>query len=143
MTRQWRWLPRPDARGLFHRASTSNVSESLEGEAAVDVRTIDLRERLRAPSPAIGAVILSRAPVVSDPWPVRAIGPQSPGKTKRVVEEVEPPERIASGWWNQPYDLVYRWIVSNDGARALFVRATPSPGGGGDEGGWRLVGIAD
>ena len=128
--------PRPDGRGQFRHATTARVHERIDTKATP---VIDLRERLRAPSPAIGAVILSRAPVVGDPWPVRAVGTASingPRKERRVVEEVEPPERIASGWWDSPYELVYRWVVSNDGVRALFARAA-------EEGGWRLIGVAD
>ncbi|MEO7096768.1 MAG: hypothetical protein ABI175_26150, partial [Polyangiales bacterium] len=140
--------PRPDGRGTFRPATTTNVHERLSPDAQASmIPRIELRERLRAPSPAIGAVILSRAPIPGDPWPVRAIGPgearaslvgrpASQGTKKRVVEEVGPPEHVASGWWDEPYQLVYRWVVANDGARALFARAA-------EQGGWRLIGVAD
>jgi hypothetical protein len=68
---------------------------------------------------------------------------------RRLVEEVTAPEHVASGWWNEPYALVYRWALSNDGARALFCRAAPSPAPAAgdaraiDPGAWRLVGVAD
>ena len=150
--------PRPDGRGTFRPATTSNVHERLSPTAQAEMLPrIELRERLRAPSPAIGAVILSRAPIPGDPWPVRAIGGGETGrpslvgrpisfklnadsfgtpKQKRVVQEVGPPEHVASGWWDEPYQLVYRWVVANDGARALFARAA-------EQGGWKLIGVAD
>jgi hypothetical protein len=142
--------PRPDGRGAFRPATTTNVDERLSPEARKAILPhIELRERLRAPSPAIGAVILSRAPIPGDPWPVRAIGgsdlarpsligrpSNGAGRPRRVVEEVGPPEHVVSGWWDEPYQLVYRWVVANDGARALFARAA-------EQGGWRLVGVAD
>jgi hypothetical protein len=123
--------PRPDGRGAFRPADAHVVRERASAPTPPPV----LRERLRAPSAALGAVILSRAPVPGDPWPIRALGSSDP-RRRRVVREVGPPERIASGWWNEPYDLVYRWIVGDDGARALFARAS-------EGGAWRLVGVAD
>jgi nucleotidyltransferase/DNA polymerase involved in DNA repair len=144
--------PRPDGRGIFRPATTTNVHERLHAEDQVAMLPrIELRERLRAPSPAIGAVILSRAPIPGDPWPVRAIGggrengarpsligrpTSATARSPRVVADVGPPEHVVSGWWDEPYQLVYRWVVANDGARALFARAA-------EQGGWRLVGVAD
>jgi hypothetical protein len=123
--------PRPDGRGVFRPADAKQVPES----ASTPPPAPSLRERLRAPSPAVGVVILSRAPIPGDPWPVRAIGVSDP-RRRRVVREVSPPERVVGGWWSEPFELVYRWIVADDGARALFVRAA-------EEGGFRLVGVAD
>lgn len=123
--------PRPDGRGVFRPADSHLVAE----HATTPAPAPSLRERLRAPSSSIGAVILSRAPVPGDPWPIRAIGNSDP-RRRRVVREVGPPERIASGWWSEPFDLVYRWVVGDDGARALFARAS-------EGGAWRLVGVAD
>jgi len=125
--------PRPDGRGTFVVANSSTV---LEQATTPPDAPIELRERLRTPSPAIGAVVLSRAPIPGDPWPVRAIGPTNPRAHKRTVAQVEPDERIVGGWWEEPYELVYRWVVADDGARALFARAA-------EHGGWRLVGLAD
>lgn len=123
--------PRPDGRGVFRPADTSLVPE----HASAPPPAPTLRERLRTPSPSVGAVILSRAPIVGDTWPVRAVGSSDPRRPRRV-REVGPPERVTSGWWSEPYDLVYRWVVADDGARALFARAA-------EEGGFRLVGVAD
>ncbi|MBI2394726.1 MAG: hypothetical protein HYV09_34475 [Deltaproteobacteria bacterium] len=123
--------PRPDGRGVFREADAHIVPERAQEPPPSPV----VRERLRAPSPSVGAVILSRAPVPGDPWPIRAIANTDP-RRRRVVREVGPPERITSGWWNEPFDLVYRWVVGDDGVRALFARAS-------EGGAWRLVGIAD
>jgi len=123
--------PRPDGRGVFRPADSHAVIEHATTPPPPPL----LRERLRTPSPSIGAVILSRAPIPGDPWPIRAIGSSDP-RRRRVVREVGPPERIASGWWSEPFDLVYRWIIGDDGARALFARAS-------EGGAWRLVGVAD
>lgn len=123
--------PRPEGRGVFRPADAHLVAEN----ATTPMPPPLLRERLRTPSPSLGAVILSRAPVPGDPWPIRAIGSSDP-RRRRVVREVGPPERIASGWWSEPFDLVYRWIVGDDGTRALFARAS-------EGGAWRLVGVAD
>lgn len=123
--------PRPDGRGVFRPADAHVVAEHASTPAPPPL----LRERLRAPSSALGAIILSRAPVPGDPWPIRSLGSSDP-RRRRVVREVGPPERIASGWWSEPYDLVYRWVVGDDGARALFARAS-------EGGAWRLVGVAD
>jgi protein ImuB len=138
--------PRPDGRGVFRSANVGNVEAHIDdAERARLAASIDLRERLRAPSPAIGAVILSRAPVPGDAWPIRdgfvssgASGQRlgAAPRPRRTVEEVTPAERVASGWWDEPYALVYRWVVSNDGMRALFAR-------GDEKGGWKLVGLAD
>ncbi len=132
--------PRPDGRGVFRPALARAASSPTEGaqvheRAPTAPPAPSLRERLRAPSPAVGAVILSRAPIAGDPWPVRTLGGVDPRK-RRVVREVSPPERVVGGWWNEPFELVYRWAVADDGARALFVRAA-------EQGGFRLVGIAD
>lgn len=126
--------PRPDGRGTFRTLGPSDPHVVAE-RASTKPPAPELRERLRAPSPSIGAVILSRAPIVGDPWPVRAFGSSDP-RRRRTVREVSPAERVASGWWNEPFDLVYRWIVADDGARALFARAS-------DGAAWRLVGVAD
>jgi protein ImuB len=127
--------PRPDGRGVFRPVKPELVAE----RASTKPPAPTLRERLRTPSSSVGAVILSRAPIVGDPWPVRAVGNHDPRRARRVVREVGPPERVASGWWSEPFDLVYRWIVADDGGRALFARGST----GSEEGGWRLVGVAD
>jgi hypothetical protein len=137
--------PRPDGRGVFRTANVHNVEASIDADERARVAaSIDLRERLRAPPPTIGAVILSRAPVPGDAWPIRdgylarvrsSLSAGAP-RPRRVVEEVTPAERVASGWWDEPYALVYRWAVSDDGMRALFAR-------GDEQGGWKLVGLAD
>lgn len=134
--------PRPDGRGTFRTLGPSDPHLVAERASSPPPAPV-LRERLRAPSPSIGALILSRAPIPGDPWPIRAIGigdashshPQSPAR-RRTVREVSAPERVASGWWSDPFDLVYRWVIADDGARALFARAT-------DGAAWRLVGVAD
>jgi protein ImuB len=126
--------PRPDGRGTFRTLGPSDP-HVVSQRASSPPNPPTLRERLRAPSPSIGAVILSRAPIVGDPWPVRAIGSGDP-RRRRVVREVSAPERIASGWWSEPFDLVYRWVIADDGARALFARANEGAA-------WRLVGVAD
>jgi hypothetical protein len=126
--------PRPDGRGTFRvigPADPNLVPERATSQPPSPV----LCERLRAPSPSIGAVILSRAPIPGDPWPIRALGSSDP-RRKRVVREVTAPERVASGWWSEPFDLIYRWVVADDGARALFARASEGAS-------WRLVGVAD
>jgi hypothetical protein len=130
--------PRPDGRGIFRPADPSpggNVIPHVEPRAPGEVELPELRERLRIPPASIGAVILSRLPAVGDTWPVRLVGPPRKGPPLLVVE-VSPPERVASRWWDTPYELVYHWVVASDGTRALFAR-------GAEEGGLRLVGLAD
>jgi hypothetical protein len=130
--------PRPDGRGVFRPADPSpggNVIPNAEPRAPGEADLPELRERLRIPPASIGAVILSRLPMVGDTWPVRLVGAPRKGPPL-VVVEVSPPERIASRWWDAPYELVYHWVVASDGTRALFAR-------GAEEGGLRLVGLAD
>jgi len=126
--------PRPDGRGTFRTLGPADPGLVPE-HATTPPPEPTLRERLRTPSPSIGAVILSRAPIPGDPWPIRALGSSDP-RRRRVVREVGAPERVASGWWSEPYDLIYRWVVADDGARALFARASEGAS-------WRLVGVAD
>lgn len=126
--------PRPDGRGTFRTLGPSDPHLVAE-RAPKAPEAPTLRERLRTPSPTIGAVILSRAPIVGDPWPVRSIGSGDP-RRRRTVREVSAPERVASGWWSEPFDVIYRWVIADDGARALFARAN-------DGAAWRLVGVAD
>lgn len=126
--------PRPDGRGTFRTLGPSDPHVVPE-HVSKPTEPPMLRERLRAPSPSLGAVILSRAPIAGDPWPIRAFGSGDP-RRRRTVREVSAPERVASGWWSEPFDLVYRWVVADDGARALFARAN-------DDAAWRLVGVAD
>ena len=126
--------PRPDGRGTFRTLGPSDPHVVAE-RASTKPEPPSLRERLRSPSPSIGAVILSRAPIVGDSWPVRAMGSGDP-RRRRIVREVSSPERVASGWWSEPFDIVYRWVIADDGARALFARVN-------DGVAWRLVGVAD
>jgi hypothetical protein len=126
--------PRPDGRGTFRTLGPADPHVIPE-RATTPPPAPMLRERLRTPSPSIGAVILSRAPIVGDPWPIRALGSSDP-RRRRVVREVGAPERVASGWWSEPFDLIYRWVIADDGARALFARASEGAS-------WRLVGVAD
>ena len=128
--------PRPEGRGVFRPATLRNVKPLDPAARRAIPAAIEVRERLRAPSPAIGAVILSRAPIPGDAWPIRAIERPGHKRPPRLVEEVSAVEHVASGWWSEPYALVYRWVTANDGVRALFAR-------GAEQGGWRLVGIAD
>jgi hypothetical protein len=140
--------PRPEERGAFRAAhAVANESSAVPRDPALgpvferatgEAPLPALRERLRSPSATIGAVILSRLPAEGDAWPVRGATMRATGKPQppRRVAAIEPAERVASGWWSEPYELVYHWLVANDGTRALFSR-------GRADGGYRLVGVAD
>jgi len=149
--------PRPEQRGRFVRAEVGAVAE----RALTPPPAPTLKERLRAPPPAVGVVVLSRMPAVGDPWPLRGEIPTSLGfggpsrlagsgggrRATRTVE-ISPPERVVGGWWSEPFDLVYHWLTADDGTRALFARTKvgrsgPSPSGGASNDGLRLVAIAD
>ncbi len=140
--------PRPEQRGRFVRAEVGAVAE----RAITPPPAPTLKERLRAPPPAVGVVVLSRMPAVGDPWPLRGEAPPSVGfggrsggrRATRTVE-ISPPERIVGGWWSEPFELVYHWLTADDGTRALFAR-TPvgrSAREGAPDEGLRLVAIAD
>ncbi len=127
--------PRPDGRGVFRPADPSPGGNVTVRAEPWTLELPELRERLRLPPPSIGTVILSRLPAIGDTWPLPNVGAPHKGPPRLVVE-VSPPERVASRWWDAPYELVYHWVVASDGTRALFAR-------GAEEGGLRLVGIAD
>jgi hypothetical protein len=128
--------PRPDGRGRFEPADPSSSGNVRAQVAPTEPELPSLRERLRIPPASVGSIILSRLPAVGDTWPVRLVGGPPKRGAPLVVAEVSPPERVASRWWDAPYELVYHWVVASDGTRALFAR-------GAEEGGLRLVGIAD
>lgn len=128
--------PRPDGRGRFEPSDPSATGNVRAQAAPSEPELPSLRERLRIPPASVGALILSRLPAVGDTWPVRLVGGPGRRGAPLLVAEVSPPERVASRWWDAPYELVYHWVVATDGTRALFAR-------GAEDGGLRLVGLAD
>ena len=116
--------PRPEHRGRFVRAE-DRVAERATQPPNTGWPAPTLRERLRVPSPAIGVVVLSRMPSTGDRWPLEARNGRGPSERARTVREISPPERVVGGWWSEPFELVYHWLVADDGTRALFAR-TPS-----------------